>query len=305
MLQWLWFAALLFSWVIQPRAVQAQNNLSLDYLRIEIWPEYDRPDVLIIHRMSLAADVALPAQMSVRIPRAAGAPYNLAWEDMDGMLYNLSYTSAVQGEWLRITFTTPSAFVQLEYYDPRMEREGALRSFVYEWNGDFEVNNLEVSVQQPANASDMIVYPGFDEGITQVDGFVYYSNPVGKVDAGTVFRVNLNYTKPDDALSVGLLPVQPAQPLDGDTPGRVTASSLLPVFLIVIGGVVLVVIVSWFLVQRSKVSQPIPNRKRHARSRAQSTFVDPSQMEYCHQCGRRAAPGDTFCRTCGARLHKD
>jgi hypothetical protein len=25
---------------------------------------------------------------------------------------------------------------------------------------------------------------------------------------------------------------------------------------------------------------------------------------YCHQCGKRAQPGDIFCRTCGTRLRR-
>ncbi len=304
-LRWIGLIGLLILLVL-PVAVRAQTPPALERLQIDIWPEYDRPDVLVIQRMTLAADVSLPAQVSLSIPRAAGAPYNLAWEDMDGLLYNLAYTTAVQGDWLQITFTTPSALLQLEYYDPNLERDGAQRKFVYEWNGDFAVDNLVVSVQQPANAAAMTVYPGFGEGVTQVDGFVYFTNPVGSVDAGTVFRVNLNYEKTDDSLSVGSLPVQPAQPLNGEVPGRVNASSLLPVIGLVAGGVILVVGVSWYLVQRGRASQPARARKRHSPREAQSTSAVPaSQPVHCHQCGRRAAAGDMFCRTCGARLHRD
>ncbi len=303
-LRWVWWLGLVCLMLL-PAAAQAQTTPTLDRLQIEIWPEYDRPDVLIIYRMTLSADISLPAQVSLRIPREAGAPYNLAWEDMDGLLYNLSYTTTVQGDWLRITFTTPSASLQLEYYDPRLERDGSQRKYKYEWNGDFAVNNLLVSVQQPANATVMKVYPGFGEGVPQVDGFVYYANPVGTVDAGTVFRVNLNYDKADDSLSIGSLPVQPAQPLTGDVPGKVNASSLLPVILFVVGGVLLVVGVSWYLVQRSRVSQPEKARKRHLRSEAQPNAAPANQPMYCHQCGRRTVPGDVFCRTCGVRLRRN
>jgi len=181
-------------------AASAQTGVPLDSVLIQILPEFDRPDVLVIMRMSLSSAVSLPAEMSLRIPRAAGAPYNVAWEDVDGLLYNLAYTTEVQGDWLKLTFTTPSANLQVEYYDPRLEREGNLRKFIYEWNGDFSVQNLVVSVQQPANAEKMQAYPGFDAGQRLSDGFLYFTNTVGKVEAGTTFKVNFEYEKPDDTL---------------------------------------------------------------------------------------------------------
>lgn len=294
---------LLGLWIALP--VRAQVDIPLESLVVQILPEFDRPDVLVIYRISLAASVNLPAQISLRIPRAAGAPYNVAWEDVDGLLYNLTYTTEVRGDWLQITFTTPSANLQVEYYDPRLEREDNLRKFTYEWNGDFSVQNLVVSVQQPANAEKMQAYPGFDAGQRLSDGFVYFTNPVGKVAAGTTFKVNLRYEKADDSLSVGMLPVQPAQPLDETTPGRTSASALLPVFTLVIGGVLLVVLVAWFLIRRDRESSPSTRRYRHKRSTPASVAEETGGVVYCHQCGRRAEAGDLFCRTCGVRLRKD
>lgn len=285
-------------------AASAQSGVPLDSVLIQILPEFDRPDVLVIMRMSLSSAVSLPAEMSLRIPRAAGAPYNVAWEDVDGLLYNLAYTTEVQGDWLKLTFTTPSANLQVEYYDPRLEREGNLRKFIYEWNGDFSVQNLVVSVQQPANAEKMQAYPGFDAGQRLSDGFLYYTNTVGKVEAGTTFKVNFEYEKPDDSLSVGMLPVQPAQPLDENTPGRTKASALLPVFLLVIGGVLLVVLISWFFIRRDRESSSPVHRHRRKKAVTTEQAEENNHLVYCHQCGRRAESGDVFCRTCGVRLRK-
>lgn len=285
-------------------AASAQSGVPLDSVLIQILPEFDRPDVLVIMRMSLSSAVSLPAEMSLRIPRAAGAPYNVAWEDVDGLLYNLAYTTEVQGDWLKLTFTTPSANLQVEYYDPRLEREGNLRKFIYEWNGDFSVQNLVVSVQQPANAEKMQAYPGFDAGQRLSDGFLYYTNTVGKVEAGTTFKVNFEYEKPDDSLSVGMLPVQPAQPLDENTPGRTKASALLPVFLLVIGGVLLVVLISWFFIRRDRESSSPVHCHRRKKAVTTEQVEENNHVVYCHQCGRRAESGDVFCRTCGVRLRK-
>lgn len=298
------FILVLLGLLAAPSA-QAQSSTPVESLVIQVLPEFDRPDVLVIYRLTLAASVSLPAQVSLRIPRAAGAPYNVAWEDVDGLLYNLAYTTEVRGDWLQITFTTPSANIQVEYYDPRLEREQTLRKFTYEWNGDFKVENLVVSVQQPASAEKMQAYPGFDAGQRLSDGFIYFTNMVGKVEAGVTFRVNLRYEKADDSLSVGMLPVQPAQPLDDNTPGRTTSSALLPVFLLVIGGVLLVVLVSWFLIRRDRDGISPGRRYRHKRPVAARMAEEVSHVVYCHQCGRRAESGDLFCRSCGVRLRKD
>jgi len=29
---------------------------------------------------------------------------------------------------------------------------------------------------------------------------------------------------------------------------------------------------------------------------------EPQNLVYCHQCGKRATPGDQFCRVCGVEL---
>src|SRR5574340_1124707 len=111
--------------LVQP--AQAQSGMVFENLDIGLWPEYDRADVLVIYWITLPSDMSLPAQVSVRIPRTAGAPYNLAMKDMDGLLYNLAYTTEVQDEWIKVTFSSPSAEVQVEYYDPALVKEGAVR----------------------------------------------------------------------------------------------------------------------------------------------------------------------------------
>jgi uncharacterized OB-fold protein len=40
------------------------------------------------------------------------------------------------------------------------------------------------------------------------------------------------------------------------------------------------------------------SRKHHA----QTQQASETSAVYCYQCGKRAQPGDVFCRTCGMRL---
>ncbi len=283
--------------------VRAQSQITFDQMMIEIWPEYDRPDVLIIYRIQLADDVSLPAQVSLFIPREAGDPYNVAFQDMDGLLYNMQYTKEVQGDSLKVVFSTPTAGIHIEFYDPRLNRDGDRRQYEFQWNADYAVNNLAIAIQQPVNASEMQILPTFGAGQVKDDGLTYYTTSIGRVNAGQKISIELSYTKPDDQLSVGLQPVQPAQPLDAGTPGKTSAGDLLPWILGGVGVVLLVGGFSWFWLTRRQVSAAAPARRRHRASGERRTEPPlETAAIYCHQCGRRAAPGDLFCRTCGTRL---
>lgn len=284
--------------------VHAQSTVVMDDLEIGLWPEYDRADVLVIYRITLASSVSLPAQMSVRIPRAAGNPYNLAMKEVDGLLYNLSYTSDVQSEWTKLTFTTPSANVQIEYYDPGLTKTDSKRQFEYVWNGDFTVNHLSVVVQQPANASDMRILPDFGSGSPGDDGLTYFTKDVGSVNAGTTFTVGFTYSKPDDSLSLGSQSVQPVQAITNTPAGRISASDFLPY---VLGGVGLILVVGglvWFIVSRNRSNGNGSGYKRRHRAAQERAAVPAGGEEplFCSKCGRRASPTDVFCRSCGNRV---
>jgi hypothetical protein len=316
-----WFIALVFvitlaaPWV----RVQAQSALEVERLQIDIWPEYDKPSVLMIYRMTIAASSTLPAQVSLRIPKASGAPFNVAMKDVDGMLYNLKYDQVADGEWLRVTFTAAAPEIQFEYYDPGLTVNGAARQFEFRWPGDYKVRTMLVRMQQPINATDMLLAKGaqtMDTGQRLDDGLTYYTVPIdGTIEAGTTFKLQFSYNKPDSILTSTQVQSQPVR-----TP---TNGSLLPanissdnnVLYIGLGfGALLIVVGVWYLNQQrlATANGVSSGRRRHAGSAAAA--VSPSRIRretaaaaagesiYCHQCGKRAGPGDAFCRACGSRL---
>ena len=46
----------------------AQESPSLESLAIDLWPEYDKPGVLVIYKAVLSPEVTLPAEITLRIP---------------------------------------------------------------------------------------------------------------------------------------------------------------------------------------------------------------------------------------------
>lgn len=293
-------------WLAAP--AQAQSDLVLDNLEIGLWPEYDRADVLVIYQITLPPEVSLPAEMSIRIPRDAGEPYNLAMKDMDGLLYNLTYTTEVQGEWISVTFTTPAVDVQIEYYDPNLIKDGAKRDFEYVWPGDYAANNLVMAVQRPVNATDMQILPDFGAGTMGEDGLMYYTKAIGSVSYGTPVTVRFSYNKTDDELSFGSQSVQPVKPASTSEAGRIDASTIIPWIIGGVGVLLLAGGLIWFSITRSAATAQAQAGKHRHRTTARPSVkpgTENATFVYCSQCGRKAPSTDAFCRTCGNRLRAE
>jgi len=288
-------AFLVAFWVSLP--AQAQREVRLSSVIVNIWPEYDQPAVLVIFHISLSPDTTLPTILNLRVPAQAEV-YAVAIADPANGLLNAPYDRIVQGSWATLTITANAKDVQVEYYDA-LVKNGTARHVVYEWAGDYAVNDFAVALQQPVGAADMVTDPTLTKSSLSQDGFVYYRSTPQPLAAGKPFTLTADYQKTTDALSTTGLPVQPAQPLNASTPGRATMSSVLPWVLAGIGGALIVVgIVGGFFIWKSGTRRPFASRKRHALLQQ----VNKTGAIYCHQCGKRAQPGDVFCRTCGMRL---
>jgi hypothetical protein len=315
MRKWL-ILILLAAGLIFPVQATAQASLSIDRMEVDIWPEYDRPEVLVIYHVFLPANTTFPAQVTLRIPAAAGEPYNVAVRDADQNLYTVDYTRTEEGEWALISFPTSRSEIQFEYYDPALKKDAAARSFTYRWPGDYPVKSLAIQVQQPVGASAMQISPSLGSGLTGGDGLVYFNAQVGEVPAGNPFEVSFTYQKNDDALSAQSIKVEPAGPVSTETAGRTNFDQYLPWVLGVLGLILIAGGGLWYYQSQSRLRAEPATRRRHAptareTSRARRTdavsgmnAVEEDEFIYCHQCGRRAAPADRFCRACGAELRK-
>jgi hypothetical protein len=302
--KWLCFLIALMTLAL-PFGVRAQVGPRLSGLEVDLWPEYDRSEMLVIYKAALSPEVPLPAELSFRIPTAAGEPNAVAERQVDGALFSLAYEREVQGEWAVVRFTATMPEIQLEYYDPSLEKDGPQRQFEYVWPGDYPVDTLVVQVQQPAGAEGLEISPDLGDGVQAQDGLVYYTAQVGSFALGENFRLTLAYLKDSDALSVELqnLPVQPSAPITTETPGRVTIRDVLPW---VLGGLGLLLIgtgVWWYWQLRSEKQVAPPRRRRRQAIPPEVAEVeDEDDSLFCHQCGKRASPSDRFCRACGTRL---
>ena len=290
--------------------LQQDEHIKITRMQVKIWPEYDRSEVLVITRLKLAEDTTLPIQVSFRIPRDAGAPYKIAMIDLDGQLYNLEYTLVPEGIWNRVVFTTSSLELQIEYYDPRMQIVQNQHLFQYSWIGDYPVESLLVSVQQPRNSTNFTISPYFGVGqVNPDDKLVYYSKDMGAVDKGITINLEIQYNKKTTELSASNLPVIAATPiaenrgLQEDILSVVEPvldnKSLIIAGSLIFGSLVFFLLVSMIAGDRLIFSGEFFRRKK---SSAEKPAEDDQVEIFCSHCGKSAKRGDRYCRVCGSQL---
>ncbi len=304
MCKWLVLLALVLGLAAIP--ARAQDAVRIASLRVDIWPEFDRPAVLVIYHITLAANTALPATLNLHVP--AQALINaVAVVDPGLGLLNAEYTRTVVGAWATLSITTTSLEVQVEYYDS-LVRDGSTRTVVYEWLGDTAVEAFNVAFQVPAGASNTSLDPAPASSQRDAYDLLNYVTDTMSLEAGETFTLTAQYEKADDELSIASMPVEPAMSLE-ETSGQTAWSDVLPWIL---GGLGLVLIVLGMFVLFGFLGNPGWRRTKTARqrkerhiSRASKDEEEESSQVHCHECGRRAQPGDQFCRSCGTRLRRE
>ena len=298
------FPIILILTMLLPLGVHAQTPPVLSSLQIGIWPEYDEPSVLVIYQMTLSATTTYPADVSLRIPIAAGEPNAVAIRQPDGTLVNIDKTRQVVGDWAIITFTTAVPEVQLEYYDPGLTKDGNARHFTYVWPGDYAVSQMSIQVQQPSGAADMRISPSLGAGAVGSDNLTYFTQDLGAIPTGQNFQITIDYQKSTDALSAETLPVKSSAPIPQGAASDLNLTAWLPWILGILGAGLIIGGIVWFW-QTGR--QRPPARTPRRRSRAEVLQPDAGSPSgeatvYCSQCGKRALPGDQFCRSCGTPI---
>jgi hypothetical protein len=288
-----------------PSAIKAQDPVELSSLQIAIWPEFDKPSVLVIYQLTLSSNTLLPASVSLRIPISAGDPNAVAARQVDGSLYSIDSTRQLSGQWSIISFTTPTPEVQLEYYDPGLVTNGKARHFTYTWPGDYTVSQLTIQIQQPTGATNMRISPSLGSGKTGSDGLTYYTQDIGSVAAGQTIQISLDYQKSNNLLTAETLPVKSSAPIPQGASSDINPTSWLPWVLGILGAGLIIGGVIWFWQTGRQVPSLLGRRQQsHTTSYEQGlNFGASGDAVYCSQCGKRALPGDQFCRACGSPIH--
>jgi hypothetical protein len=295
--KWLVFALLLGS-IISPFSVSAQGETKLEAINLELWSEYDQPSMLVIYQFMVSQETPLPAEVTLRFPKNSNL-IAVAVEH-NGELFNKDVMSPVeQGNWQTIKIRADSYEPhRIEYYQP-LTQDGDKRQFKFHWFGDYYVTEFTVNILIPADSTDLVTSPPLEDMDTTPDGLLTVGT-VTKNDLKMMnpFQFELEYRRTSASLvnpRQATAQIEPAIPVDEDTPGRVSITNLP----LIIGGFGLaLIVIALFSYWRSTQSTESQPRKRRPYKREE---VEEGQA-YCHECGTRAHVGDRFCRTCGSRL---
>jgi hypothetical protein len=292
-----WFTALVLVGVILiPSSARGQMPISFSSLQVQLWPEYDQPSMLVIYDFEVGAGTELPVSVSIKFPRDANL-VAVAVLGADGNLLNADYLESVGDQaWQSVVVQIQSLTVyRIEYYQP-LARSGNQRQFSYEWTGEYGVQNFGMAVRMPSDAEavslDPNLVPAQSAGSTAI-----LEKDFGPLEAGQQFALRLTYSRNSEALTAAQEDLQPTEPLDGSTPGRVMLGNYLPYVLGVLG---LVLIAGGALYAWQSSRAGMVARRRHSTGRPK--ILQQAGDVYCHQCGARAEHGDRFCRMCGTRL---
>lgn len=263
--------------------VAAQTETArLERAQVDIWPDFDAAAVLVLVTGELPPGTELPATVRVRIPTAAGSPSAVARITSDGSMLNTAFDTESDGDATLVTLETTELIFRVEYYYA-YDRSGNSVQFGYEWLGGAAADDLTILFQEPSQAAAVAVDSGFEDLGLQSSGQRYYRWQVGAIEADETLAASFSYVAP---------PANPAAPASSTPEEPSTGrSSVLPIVLTGVGGLLVGVVGGWLLTSRRVTSRPSPARKRRE-----------SLPSYCSRCGKKTKPGDGFCRQCGAPL---
>lgn len=279
-------------------SLRAQEDLRLASLEIGIWPEYDRPEALVILRGELAPGAQLPATVSLRIPASSGGPSAVASTATEGgMLTTRRYELTDEEDHLLLTVATPEPFFQVEFYDS-LPTATSDRAYTYVWPGDLATDQLSVRVQEPAGSTNLTVEPDLGPGSIQPDGLVYHEAQMGAFEVGESLTITVRYQKTDLRTSVEVLDGTQGPDSDNGLPSWLLPAAIAAVVIVAVGSAAF-----WRAQRRPvQVATEATRRPRQRGRSASSAGGVSSPQAFCTQCGHQLGPDDRYCPRCGTEV---
>ncbi len=284
-----------------------EEQPSLATLQISLWPEFDRPDLLVIYRGLLVEETTLPAPVDIAIPADIAAPSAIAYVDEAGQRLNLAYSTRVEGEARIVSFDLPSLGFQLEYYDALPIEATGRRTYTFEYRADYDVSELGVEFQVPPTAQNFVLEPPADSVVPESAGVAYHLVDAGSLSQGESRQWTFRYDKDNPDLTLAALEqaqeqAPPALPTTTASSGGNNSTGL--VFLVAFVALVAVGAAAFWLGRRtgteaaSSEEIPLPaHKKRAPRGIGQAAF--------CHKCRSQLRPDSEFCHQCGAAARQE
>ncbi len=287
------FSLFVLALFLFPAPSYAQSSITaVSSLSVELWPDYDRPAVLVLFTGTLPDNTPLPATVVFPLPDNADLNVVARITTAGNMVDDLQVTNNIGS----ITFSTSDSRFRVEYYHPYTV-EGDQHQYNFSWQADFAVESFKLAVQQPVSATALQLQPtAVDIFSNTTDGFTYHALSDQPLPANQPYTAQVRYTMGSPQLSREQLPpasnpasVAPAPVLEPTTVSGVD----WPLILIGVGSFLITIAVTWQLATY-----------RATRSATATSASKPpaSKTRFCRECGSTLRPKDRFCRECGTAV---
>lgn len=312
--------SLILVFLLSATALAQTRSPTFSDLVVELWPEYDQPNVLVIYRANLSDDVPLPATVTFRLPDYIEDVHAIAVE-RDGGLFNLDPNNIQQtraNDALLLTLIVDNPNIHLEYYDPEiLITDAQNRQLEYNFQLDYPIETARFQVQTPLEATDFSLSPSPTDSFTDNSGLAYQIIEATGLAEGEPVNISATYSRDTDTPSAQLLQAATTAPV---TDIQVVTNEVADGFnlslghLLIGGGALLLLATGgywWWSNQRRPrpalphASGPAPRRtarqrKRAANRKAGQQMAKPQNSGYCYQCGTALRSDANFCHVCGA-----
>ncbi|MCB0210296.1 MAG: hypothetical protein KDJ52_13245 [Anaerolineae bacterium] len=308
---------LLLFFVSSALLVKAQTEPQIQNLLVELWPEFDRPEVLIIYRVQLSDDTTLPTTVTFPLPGYIKTMNAVAYGQGNDLIAidENDVEMTYRDDTLFLSFSTPSPLVQLEYYDGEIiSRQDQTRTLDYVFTAPYAIENAIFQFQAPAQTEDFTLEPTASNTFVDPNGLTYNVINESNVAAGVSRPMTATYQRTTDTLTLDLITPAVSEhgedviPLTTEPPGDST-NTTIAYGLAGIGTLLILGAVGYWWWNRSRaVPGPVRRPAVSSRSRAKqsSSARTPSRQTesetagFCYQCGTALRADANFCHKCGA-----
>jgi hypothetical protein len=294
-----------------PRPGVRYVDLRMIRLRLSIWPEYDDPRVLVMLRGEMAPHSAFPTHITLPLPKGAeiiGA--GMISEQNELLLHPHRIQPGEAHDNLELHLPVVRFFVEF-YYNPFSIKTD--KRFTYIAPMTYPIEQLEVDIQQPLQATNFTIEPRPMSQETDVQGFTYYRFVYHHLDANNAKSFTVSYTKTATGPSVVKRQPEPQvvhQPRKAVSTMLMALGILTGAVVVFGGGVIL-----WTGYQRRRQVSPA----RQILPPAPQAVVQPSVKDtcapmpttsevsmpnFCSNCGAKLQLGYHFCPGCGRPLYR-
>lgn len=289
----IFIAVYLLSGAIQIHATE--NLTEVNSLKIDLWPEYDKPMVLVMIDGWIAESVELPIE--VRLPVMEGGIVHMGCSITSaGAHIHESFKEGTDEDGNYVTFVLRERHFHLEYYYNSF-RDTPFRKFDFQFKSPFNISNVQVEIKEPLGSTGFILNPPSKYPMKNRSGITIHSINFGGVKIGEGINLSAEYSKGD---------LVPSNKRNKISPPTVDTYKLLTILF----GSILFILLGYAAFRWSSAPSNT-DKKRKKKSKKHKTryqikgeSIKSVRINFCSQCGSELKSPAHFCGVCGTKNQK-